>query len=86
MTAKNWIGLTIWLVFLLLASNIVLADAIVLPGDQIERNLGVCRRPTAHRLAVDDGGAVKLPYVGQVKIAGSTSGVAQVPIGNGFKR
>ena len=90
MTAKNWIGRTIWLVFLLLASNVVLADATLRPGDQIEMKLGGV--PAADITSVssvytiDESGAVNLPYVGQVKIAGLTPGAAQAVIENAFKR
>ena len=79
MTAKNSIGRTIWLVFLLLPCNVFLADATLRPGDQIERKLGGVPAADSTSISgaytIDDSGAVKLPYVAQVKIAGLTSGL-----------
>ncbi len=81
MTAKIWVARAIWFLGLLGIANVVLADATLRPGDQIEMKLaGVPATDTSSVSGIykiDGGGAINLAYVGRVKIAGLTLGAAQ---------
>lgn len=89
MTAKIWVAHAIWFLGLLGIANVVLADATLRPGDQIEMKLaGVPATDTSSVsgiYTIDGGGAINLAYVGRVKIAGLTLGAAQSTIESAFK-
>ena len=89
MSAKNWIASAISFLGLLLVAQIALADAILRPGDQIEMKLGgvptIDISSVSGIYTIDGTGAVNLPYVGRLKIAGLTPGAAQFTIESAFK-
>jgi protein involved in polysaccharide export with SLBB domain len=71
------------------ATGVVLADAPLRPGDQIQMKLGGV--PTTEIAAVsgvytiDGDGSVNLPQIGHVKIAGLTPGAAESTIEDAYK-
>jgi polysaccharide biosynthesis/export protein VpsN len=89
MSAKNRIASVISLLGWLLVAETALADAILRPGDQIEMKLGgvpaIDISSVSGAYTIDNTGAINLPYIGRVKIAGFTSGAAQSTIENAFK-
>jgi polysaccharide biosynthesis/export protein VpsN len=89
MTAKNSIARAIWLLGLLSVANPALADATLRLGDQIEMKLGGVPATDISSVSgtytIDSGGAVNLPYIGRVKVAGMTPGAAQATIERAFK-
>jgi protein involved in polysaccharide export with SLBB domain len=89
MTAKNWMTLPILFLDLVAMTNLVFADATLRPGDQIEMKLGGVPATETTSVSgiytIDGGGAVNLPYVGRIKIAGLSPGGAEVRIESAFK-
>jgi polysaccharide biosynthesis/export protein VpsN len=89
MTPKNWIAPAIWCLGALAVANIALADATLRPGDQIGLKLGGVPATDISSVSgtytIDGSGAVNLPYVGRVKIAGLTPGAAQFTIESALK-
>jgi len=67
MTAKNWITRAICFLGLLAIASVVLADATLRPGDQIEMKLGVVPAADTSSVSgiytIDEGGAVNLAYI-----------------------
>jgi protein involved in polysaccharide export with SLBB domain len=78
-----------WLLIFVLLSNVVLADASLRPGDELQLKLaGV---PSAEISSVsgvytiDGEGYINLPHIGRLKIAGLTPGIAQSTIESAYK-
>lgn len=90
MPTRILLGLTIWSLVFFGVANVAPADATLRPGDQIELKLGGV--PASEAMAVsghysiDGEGAINLPYIGRVKIAGLTSGVAQSTIESVYRK
>ena len=84
MRTRILLGLTVWALIFFGPTNMGLADATLRPGDQIELKLGgvpASETTTVSGLySIDGEGAINLPFIGRLKIAGLTSGLAQSTI------
>jgi protein involved in polysaccharide export with SLBB domain len=89
MSTQVWFARAIWFLSLLGVANVVLADATLRTGDQIEMKLGGVPATDISSVSgiytIDGGGSVNLPYIGRVKIVGLTPGAAQSTIESAFK-
>lgn len=89
MSIKAWILRAAWLLNLVFATSVAVADAGLRPGDQIELKLGGVPSTESTSVSgsytIDGAGSVNLPYIGRIKIVGLAPGAAQSTIEGAYK-
>jgi polysaccharide export outer membrane protein len=89
MRTKVWMLRAVWPLNLIFVTSVVVADAGLRPGDQIELKLGGVPKTESTSVSgsytIDGSGSVNLPYIGRIKIGGLATGAAQSTIEGAYK-